>query len=378
MPYGHADPVGAHGEENHRARNCKHARADADQVRIDALGRDSRRGDDRLGDHRCKAPRHPRSGEKQDRRRREKRCAGCRVEQVELDEREIGGNRHGGKDRHGHREPRQRVHERPLCVAQLRNAVDDAQQQREQGEEQGQTDPLPGRLTGDRHAQEGRHRLDPAVRDHPAAADHGEIVQILERDLAHVRQVTHALVEFARPGHRLRAEQKLAAARPALSADQSDLGVRNHPARRSLCGRELDLDQVRNLVERRKRDPVQGLVQRHGRAASRLRPLGGGHAAQVQALVGCFGQRDQVIEARARRRWQVVAGNVGRNGIAGAEKRHERSAGTRSVGRLERIDLVLAKRARAKQGERQRRCEPAKHACEWPAAASNGHARTYG
>ena len=132
---------------------------DADEMGIDALGRDARRGDDRFGDHRREAPRHPCAGKVHDRRRREFDRAAHGADQVELNERQVGHHRRRHEHRGRHRELRQCPQERVLAaLPSCDRRYAEPQKQRENDQDQGQADPLPARLAGERGAQRRRHR----------------------------------------------------------------------------------------------------------------------------------------------------------------------------------------------------------------------------
>ena len=122
--------------------------------------------------------------------------------------------------------------------------------------------------------------------------------------------------------HARRSESRgRAAPRPAVRANQSNLGIRDRPARRPFAGGLLDLTRIGDLVERRKRDPAQDLVQGHRRRPARLRARRRRHLAQVQRLKGNLGQREEAVEPRARGRRKVIPVEIRGDGILRIEKR---------------------------------------------------------
>src|SRR6266446_10266468 len=144
---------------------------------------------------------------------------------------------------------------------------------------------------------------------------------MFERDRASISQYAHALVEFLRPRDGPGAEYELAAARAAFHALDNNFRVWNHPALGVAAGEPTQLRRVGDLIKRGKLDPVQRFIQAGRRretrlSASRRRDLG-----QVEAFHDGSCQRKKVIEFRARRRWQVIPGEVRAQSIPGVEER---------------------------------------------------------
>ena len=248
-----------------------------------------------------------------------------------------------------HRELRQGPQERVLVPAQLRNAVREPQEQRQDDQNQGEADPLPPRLAGDRGAQGRRQRLNPGVRDHPAPAGGEKLVRVLEGDRTDVGQFAHPLVEFAGPGDGLGAEQKLAAARPGLHSNESDLGVRDHPARRAGVTGLLDRFGIGLRIRGRQGYSAEDFVQGHRRRPARLLPSCRRHLAQVERLQGSRVQRNQAIELLSRRIRKVVLRQERGHRVGGIEKRLQRGARCGSVGWLEGMLLRFGDRERRDQ-----------------------------
>ena len=103
----HPQPVRTHREQRHADDDSQQTGADADEMGVDALGRDCRRGDDRFGDHWCEAPRHPCAGEEHDRGRCEFDRAAQGTDHVELIERQVGRRWRRGENRGRQSELRQ-------------------------------------------------------------------------------------------------------------------------------------------------------------------------------------------------------------------------------------------------------------------------------
>jgi hypothetical protein len=247
------------------------------------------------------ARRHPSRSQVRDPRSRELYRAPHRFDQDQLHEGQVFDHRHGQQDRDGHREPCQCLLERRPVVAQPGRAIHDRQEEREGSQDEGQPNPLPSRLAGDRGKQRCGEQLDPGVRDHPPTRGRNELVQILQGHRSGVRQSAHALVELVRSRDGIGAEHEFAAARPCLRANQRDFGVGDHPP---LCVGTpgwLELVRVRNLVAGRQLDPAQDLVQGVGRRVSRLPARRRRDFAQIQGLNCLVGQQFHAVEFGARR-----------------------------------------------------------------------------
>src|SRR5438132_8475359 len=164
---------------------------------------------------------------------------------------------------------------------------------------------------------------------------------MLKRNGARVSQSVHALVELFRPVDGPSAEEELAVMWSAFHALDDNFRVRNHPTLGIAAGERLQLGRVGDLVKRWQLDSAQCFVQcarrRQARlSASRRRDLG-----QVEAFQDRFREQEKVIEFGARRRWQVVLGQVRAYRIPGLEECLQRGPRTRKIQRLERIHRLL-------------------------------------
>ena len=168
-----------------------------------------------------------------------------------------------------------------------------------------------------------------------------------------------ALVKLVRPCNGLGAEAKDTAIRPVRRGDENDLGVRDHRAHWLRALAYLVRGNVGDLIERRKREPVQGLVQGQGGRPARLLARSGRHGAEVEKQERNLAQRDQSMEPGARGGRQIVLGQKRGERVARIEKRLQCLARAGPIGRRERMLLRLCKRESGTEENCQRHAEPA-------------------
>src|SRR5206468_6531586 len=183
---------------------------------------------------------------------------------------------------------------------------------------------------------------------------------MLKRNGARVSQSVHALVELFRPGDGPSAEEELAVMWSAFYALDDNFRVRNHPTLGIATGERLQLGRVGDLVKRGKLDPAQCFVQCARRREARLSASRRRDLAQVETFQDRFREQEKVIEFGARRRWQVVLGQVRAHRIAGIEERLQRGSRARQIGGFERMDRILSPGERGNEKHRPHYRQPAK------------------